>query len=446
MSGPRLPRWASKRRGWLPWLVLAIVVLCSQRMLRATSSNRQRPVAMPMPARPQQHLEPQPVPTPTPVAEHLDPPPESAPAPTTQQLEPRPAPAPDNTRTVPTPAAPPVATRPFRTRHTQPAVLAIARLTRWEWFKLRRRWMPWILLLILVLFSQLAIWATVFQYRQVTEGGNVLVNSSRRGGPESVSCANILVEPPVLPEGIDASLVPAFRAQCAEIAKQRDEQLRQIYANVSLPGSINLALSTPIGTILIAVLAASVIGVEYGWGTMRTTLTRGTGRMQYLTGKLAVLLLAALGALLVTAIGAAISSAIAQSFVISAPSGFVAASWASLFETIGRAWFALVPMIALLVMLTVLTASSATSMAIGIGYTIAEPIVLALLGRLFDRLSGASDYLLAANISGWSAGANPSASVSPLHHFVVLAIYTTLFTVTAFWLIRSRDVAKATGT
>lgn len=350
---------------------------------------------------------------------------------------------------MPTPAAPPVATRPFRERHTQPAVLAIARLTRWEWFKLRRRWMPWILLLILVLFSQLAIWATVFQYRQVTEGGNVLVNSSRRGGPESVSCANVLAAPPVLPEGIDASLVPAFRAQCAEIAKQRDEQLRQIYANVSLPGSINLALSTPIGTILIAVLAASVIGVEYGWGTMRTTLTRGTGRMQYLTGKLAVLLLAALGALLVTAIGATISSVIAQSFIISAPPGFAAASWSSLVETIGRAWFALVPMIALLVMLTVLTASSATSMAIGIGYTIAEPIVLALLGRLSDRLSGVSDYLLASNISGWSAGSmviNNESSVSPQHHFLVLAIYTTLFIVTAFWLIRSRDVAKATGT
>ena len=27
---------------------------------------------------------------------------------------------------------------------------SVMRLARWEWFKLRRRWMPWILLLILV--------------------------------------------------------------------------------------------------------------------------------------------------------------------------------------------------------------------------------------------------------------------------------------------------------
>jgi ABC-2 type transport system permease protein len=327
----------------------------------------------------------------------------------------------------------------------------IARLTRWEWFKLRRRWMPWILLLILVVFSQLAIWAVVFQYRSVVNGGNVIVNSVRRGGgPESVSCAKILAEPPVLPEGVDPALVPAFRTQCVEVAKQRDEQLRPIYADISLPGSIKLALSTPIGTILIAVLSASVVGVEYGWGTMRTTLTRGTGRMPYLAGKFAVLLLAALGALLVVAIAAAISSTIASSTgIISAPPGFVAATWTTALEAIGRAWFALVPMIALLVMLTVLTASSATSMAIGIGYTIAEPIVLALLRQISERLNGVSDYLLAANISGWSSGSmlvNHNSSVSSLHHFIVLIAYTTVFTIVAFKLITSRDVAKATGT
>ena len=29
----------------------------------------------------------------------------------------------------------------------------ILRLTGWEWYKLQRRWMPWILLGIMVLFS-----------------------------------------------------------------------------------------------------------------------------------------------------------------------------------------------------------------------------------------------------------------------------------------------------
>ena len=33
----------------------------------------------------------------------------------------------------------------------------VLRLTKWEWFKLRRRWMPWILLAIAVLLSQVGI-------------------------------------------------------------------------------------------------------------------------------------------------------------------------------------------------------------------------------------------------------------------------------------------------
>ena len=36
----------------------------------------------------------------------------------------------------------------------------VLRLTRWEWFKLHRRRMPWILLLIAVALAQLIFWST----------------------------------------------------------------------------------------------------------------------------------------------------------------------------------------------------------------------------------------------------------------------------------------------
>ena len=41
------------------------------------------------------------------------------------------------------------------------------RLTRWEWFKLRRRWMPWILLVPLLLIPQIWLWAEFFAYRNI---------------------------------------------------------------------------------------------------------------------------------------------------------------------------------------------------------------------------------------------------------------------------------------
>ena len=41
----------------------------------------------------------------------------------------------------------------------------ILRLTGWEWYKLQRRWMPWILLGIMILFNQVAFWGAYVGYR-----------------------------------------------------------------------------------------------------------------------------------------------------------------------------------------------------------------------------------------------------------------------------------------
>jgi len=330
-------------------------------------------------------------------------------------------------------------------------IATVARLTRWEWFKLRKRWMPWILLVLLVLFSQIGIVGSYFNYRSVSDGGQIPLGQGpgQTEGLRFVQCTDVLANPPVLPEDVNPQVAAGLRAQCEELAVRRTVELAVHYNNLMLPGSITAAVSTAsaIGGLLIAVLAASVVGVEYGWGTMRTTLVRGTGRTQYLAGKFAVLLLAAFGALAVVVVGAVIASLVAGMFV-SAPPGYVAPAWDASMETLGRAWFGLVPIIALTVMLTVLTSSTATGMAGGIGYTIAEPLILALLGTVSDRFQKAGDYLLAANISGWngSQGFGATSDVGSLHHFVVLVIYTTVFVALSVWLLRSRDVAKATGT
>src|SRR5438067_1910557 len=136
-------------------------------------------------------------------------------------------------------------------------ITSIARLTRWEWFKLRRRWMPWILLAILVLFSQLAIWGSYFNYHQVSGGGEVVIGGvgqvGPRGQPQTVSCASVLAQPPSLPAGVDPAIVAGLRVQCTELAQQRARQLPQIYSEFTLPGSIKQALMTAsgIGVILI---------------------------------------------------------------------------------------------------------------------------------------------------------------------------------------------------
>ncbi len=42
----------------------------------------------------------------------------------------------------------------------------ILNLMRWEWFKLRKRWMPWFILAIILLFAQVfGVWSNFVFYR-----------------------------------------------------------------------------------------------------------------------------------------------------------------------------------------------------------------------------------------------------------------------------------------
>ncbi len=68
----------------------------------------------------------------------------------------------------------------------------VARLTRWEWFKLRRRWMPWVLLLPLIIIPQIWLWAEFFAYRSVDFYGNrnLGIKTSEAGGV-FFSCVDI---------------------------------------------------------------------------------------------------------------------------------------------------------------------------------------------------------------------------------------------------------------
>ena len=76
-----------------------------------------------------------------------------------------------------------------------------------------------------------------------------------------------------------------FAAYFAGWRGERDvEALRAAVLPWSLPGLLDL--TQYFGAILVAVLAASAVGTEHGWGTVRQALIRGQTRSQYLTTKL----------------------------------------------------------------------------------------------------------------------------------------------------------------
>jgi ABC-2 type transport system permease protein len=275
----------------------------------------------------------------------------------------------------------------------------IMNLMRWEWFKLQRRWMPWIILAAILLLSQLlGVWVGYLSYRT--------------------------------------------------------EQDSDTYASFTLPQSIPNALggaSDNIGIILIVILTASVIGTEYHWGTLRSVLAKGTGRWQYLTSKVVLLWLLAAGALLIIMAVTAASSLIAGALAGGAPEGLsVSARWLDVPIAFGKASFGLLPYIALTAFVTVLTTSWAAGMAISLVYYFAELVVTNVLLYQFKWFEPVASYMLGHNANAWMiAGDARTIDIgerlitfpSGLHAFLVLTIYTLVLGSLALWLFQRRDVA-----
>ncbi|HUQ41408.1 MAG TPA: ABC transporter permease subunit [Candidatus Limnocylindrales bacterium] len=334
----------------------------------------------------------------------------------------------------------------------------IANLTVWEWFKLRKRWMLWILLIFALLFAQLAVWGGFFSYRNVQEsGGELTVPASlqqQQGRvPRTVRCVDLLSgDPARQPADLDAQVAAGLTAQCRQQSAALPARLGRAYQAFTLPGSIPNALNTvqTLGLILIAILTASAIGIDYGAGTLRSVLTQGTGRWPYLTAKLITLAaLAALG-LLVSVASVAISSVVAGNIATPPPDSNAAiATWSDAGLAFWKAWVSLLPYIALTAFVTVVARSSAAGMAIGLGYYFAEQLIVALFTNFFSWFQNVADFLLVRNISGFTGGGGGgfpgTALPDSTHAIVVLSIYTAILAGTAYWLYERRDVQGATG-
>ena len=258
------------------------------------------------------------------------------------------------------------------------------KLIRWEWFKLQRRWMPWILLGFLLLFSQLSVWGSLISYTRLqSSGGSVslpaVTDASGRGGQfRTVSCNDLVADPSaVVPDATPLEVITGLQAQCRQQAEQLQGQLWRQYDQFTLPGSFprSFGIIQGVGLILLAVLTASSVGSDHGLGTLRPILVRGTGRLSYLAGKFLLLIVVAAGALLVVAIFTAISSLIAAGVAEAPPGVPETSSWATAVAALGKTWYSFIPYIAFAGTLTILTRSTAAGMGIGLETRLKSPAV-----------------------------------------------------------------------
>ena len=344
----------------------------------------------------------------------------------------------------------------------------ILRLTGWEWYKLQRRWMPWILLGIMVLFSQVLFWGAYVGYR--TEAFSPSFHTSIGDDEDKVdlsfNCADIRggsVPPEVAQldeQGRKQALqqIEVFRTDSCAGYEGNREAMR---TGLMFPNSIgfSLGLSQLLWVIVIIILAASAMGVEYGWGTLRMVLTKGTGRWQFFTGKILALVLMGAAGLVIVAATVSIGSLIAALTLPASPpveGAALADSGEDRLEaalTIGRMFgkllYVFLPYMMLALCCAVLTSSAATAIAITLTYYVVERAFVPILVRFLDWFQAIADYLPATNVSIWLGpefslgGTDEQASI--LRAFLVLAAYIVILGGATFALFQRRDIAGAKG-
>lgn len=206
------------------------------------------------------------------------------------------------------------------------------------------------------------------------------------------------------------------------------------------------------GGVLALMLGVLAFGSEYGWGTLKTLLTQGPGRLQVFGAKLlALAAVLALFVLVVFALGALASYAIA----VREGADLTWPSTSLLLRGLGAGWLILGMWAAFGVLLAVLSRGTALAIGIGILYALVIEGLLSALASQVSLLDRVVEFFVRANgyslviglgVSPEDAGDNGPGSfsgpfVDSEQALLVLILYGSAFLLLSGLLLRSRDVA-----
>lgn len=203
-----------------------------------------------------------------------------------------------------------------------------------------------------------------------------------------------------------------------------------------------MELSSLVGFILIVVMAAGLIGNEYGWNTIRPLVARSRSRTGLLTAKWVTVAIYAIVLFLcglVAAIGfSAVTSSIAGNF--EGVTGDLLVDWVVSF---GRLLISNAPYAALAFTLALIARSNAAGISVGLGLAFVEPLLWALLGFLGDGFGTAERFGIAYSSGKLTNMNGHNASVSTDEAWraaIVMTVYTVIFVVSSYIVFRRRDV------
>ena len=340
--------------------------------------------------------------------------------------------------------------------------------------------MVWVLLAVIVLFGSIFVLLRFgdYQFRKDAPIRDEALLVPGTPPPEDdlvVDCEEFVagIMPTDFPSGLtldDVDIEFTTRECTMEIADIQ-KRLAILVDEFTLPGTIPKALrwTQLISIPILAFFTVLVVGSEYGWGTLRTVLMRGTGRRRLLSVKLAVILGAVAAAWVL-----ALAAIVITSLVVTALSEVAHGAWTAtvsgdVFVDTVKAWVSGLPYIALAALLTIVfsTRAGGTLAAVGLATSIffGELFAMGRLIKLFDGAAGfgwfarVAEFDLGWNVAGWMfgrggepipgfalAGAIGTTDYPPdLQALAVLLAYTALFTGIAFRVFSRRDVTGPSG-
>lgn len=274
---------------------------------------------------------------------------------------------------------------------------------------MRRRWMPWVVLLIIVL-------AGVGIYLLVYVASQAQLQAIRSG-----------------------AIPPQPGAEQA-----MNETLRELRPD--RVHGFGVQIVSGIGSVMLIVFAASHVGTEFGWGTLRTLLAHGAGRGAFLAAKVVSLALYAALFVFVGVVAAIVGSYVATAIAGADASGL---DLGAIANAAARSYYTFLPYMALALVIAVWSRSAGAGIAAGLVVYFAEGLVAQLLVSLNRDYATIVNYGLSRNVGALIRGAagttsfpDPSAVALPDQRqaALLLGIYTVVFLVLAYWRLRSRDV------
>lgn len=264
-------------------------------------------------------------------------------------------------------------------------------LLRSEIFRAQKRFQSWLLLAI-ILVGEVALY------------GTMVIVSLVRSDPDSVN---------------------------------RNIQLPKIY-------DTGLIIVNLVGTILVTIFAASLMGNEYSWNTLRPLLARSKSRASLLTAKWLTSLFYVLGLTVISTV-VVYGFSMLGSVIVGVDTGFSGSAIVDAIEVAARYSVALLPYAALGMFMAVLTRSNTAGIALSIALLLLEPALFAALGALSDIFDTVQKGGLSWNTTRLTefgdAGSDVTASQA-LNSGLVVAAWVVAFVFISYRVFTRRDVTS----